>query len=294
MKGIQRMITLFTGLTLFILSPYSMTFGQSQVNFRSNFLEIKTDAHIAEWDFYYSNVDDKPSSLYVDLGLYNVAPIEDKKNFVWISIRMNQAQRDGLSSSGENKILEQIENKLVSKIQSKCNSVYVGSLTSNGSRDFYFYIDDTNLYEKEVTGVMSGYPQYTFDYGKKPDENWNGYFKFIYPSPMQFQSIQNRRVIDQLQSNGDKLTKLRDVDHWINFKTKKDRDLFLYKIKFEGFTVVSWTYDKKANELPYKLHIKRFDKVDWSSVDTYVIHLWKVAKECGGDYDSWQTSVVKN
>ncbi|MEO7314395.1 MAG: DUF695 domain-containing protein [Ginsengibacter sp.] len=294
MKGIQTITIFFIGLTIILLSPCSKTIGQSLSNFKSTFLQIKTDDHIAEWDFYFSNVDDKPSALFVDLGLHTVAPIEDKSNFIWISIKMNHAQQDGLSSSGENKLLGEMEDKLVRKIQSKYNSVYVGRLTSNGSRDLYFYVEDTPLYEKVIEEVMNAYPQYKFDFGTKKDEDWRGYFNFIYPSPQQFQSLQNRRVIDQLQKKGDKLTKLRDVDHWINFKSKKDRDLFLYKIKFEGFTVISWTLDNKSAELPYKLHIKRFDKVDWSSVDTYVIHLWKVAKECQGDYDSWETSVVKN
>ncbi len=108
----------------------------------------------------------------------------------------------------------------------------MGRLTSNGNRDFYFYVEDTTLYSNALSEVMTAFPEYQFDYGAKKDENWSGYFDFLYPSPQQFQSIQNRRIIDQLEKNGDKLTKMRDVDHWIYFKTKRDQDSFLHKIQF--------------------------------------------------------------
>jgi regulator of RNase E activity RraB len=109
-----------------------------------------------------------------------------------------------------------------------------------------------------------------------------------------FRSIQNRRVVDQLEKGGDKLTKAREVDHWLYFKTEKDRETFLLKIKTEGFSIVDKDFDNSLGTLPYRLHIKRVDKVDLESVDIYVIHLWELATECNGDYDGWETSVEKN
>ena len=291
MKGIQTNIILFIGLTIISIGLFSKTFGQSQTKLQTTISETKADDHKQEWDYYFSNVDNKLSSLFLDLGLYKVAPLEDKSNFVWISIKMNSAGDDGLSSSGESELLGKIESKLVAKLQSKFHSTYVGRLTSNGYRDFYFYVGDTIQYGKALSEVMLVYPEYGFKYGSKTDESWSGYFDFLYPSPLQFQIIQNRRVIDQLEKNGDKLTKLRDVDHWIYFRTKSDRDLFLNKIRLDGFKVLSRDYDKKSGGLPYKLHIQRIDRVDWKSVDAYVIYLWKLANECNGVYDGWETSV---
>ena len=294
MKAIQADIILFIALTLIPLSPFSKIFGQSQTDFPPPISQSKTDNHMPEWDYYFSNVDDKLSSLFVDLGLYKVAPLEDKFNFIWISVKMNNARVDGLSSSGESELLGTIEEKLVAQIYATFNSTYAGSLTSNGHKDFYFYIEDTTSYDNVLKEFIKVYPEYRFDYGSKIDKKWSGYFDFLYPSPQQFQSIQNRRVIDRLEKNGDKLIKMREVDHWIYFKTKKDQNLFLNKILFDGFTVVTKEYDKKSGGLPYKLHIKRIDKVDWNSVDAYVVYLWKLASDCNGIYDGWETSVEKD
>ncbi len=239
-------------------------------------------------------MNDKLGSIFVDLGLRKVAPIADKPNVVWVSIKMNNPREDGLSSQEESGLLGDIEDALVQKIISKHNAIYVGRLTSSGDRDLYFYFGDTTLYDKTISEVMVTYPKYQFDFGSKEDKEWGGYFDFLYPLPQQFQSIQNRRVIEQLEKGGDKLTKERDVFHWIYFKSDSDREKFLEKIKNDKFSIVDKGSDKSWGEFAYRLQIKRVDKVDQKSVDEYVIYLWKLANEMGGEYDGWETSIEKD
>jgi len=199
--------------------------------------------HQEEWEFYFSNVNDKLGSLFVDLGNRKVAPLADKPNVVWVSIKMNNPREDGLSSQEESGQLGEIEDALVDKIISKHNSIYVGRLTSAGDRDLYFYFGDTTLYDKTISEVMVAYPKYQFYFGAKEDKEWGGYFDFLYPLPQQHQSIQNRQVIEQLEKGGDKLTKAREVDHWIFFKNENDRETFLNKINKDGFSIVDKDFD---------------------------------------------------
>jgi len=254
---------------------------------------VTKDEYQEEWEFYFSNVDDKFASIFVDLGLRKIAPITDKPNVVWISIKMNNAREDGLSSQEESELLGVIEDALVDRISVKHNSIYIGRLTSAGDRNLYFYFGDTILYDKTVSEVMVAYPKYQFDFGTKEDKEWDGYFNFLYPTPQQFQCIQNRRVIDQLEKGGDKLSKQREVFHWIYFKSDSDREKYLDKIKNDNFTIVDKGSDKSWGEFAYRLEIKRVDKVDINSVNEYVIYLWKLANEIGGEYDGWETSVEK-
>ncbi len=250
-------------------------------------------SHEEDWDFYFSNVDDIIGSFYVDLGLAKVAPLADKPNLVWVSVNMNTPREDGLSSSEEFDNLSAIENRLQEFIINKHNSTYAGRLTTDGRRDFYFYMGDTTLYDKTISESLVAFPTYTFDFGIKEDNKWEQYLNFMYPNPRQFQSIQNRRVIDNLEKNGDSLTTPRQVDHWIYFKTDSDRSDFLKKIEPLKFDIVSGDERTSFADFPYKLHISRIDKVDLNSVDDYVLDLWEFANECNGDYDGWETSVEK-
>jgi uncharacterized protein (TIGR01619 family) len=251
-------------------------------------------SHEEEWDFYFSNVDDILGSFYVDLGLAKIAPLSEKPNLVWVSVNMNNHREDGLSSNEEFNILAAIEDKLQELIVSKHNSIYAARLTTDGRRDFYFYMGDTTLYDKTISESMVAYPSYTFDFGIKEDRLWESYFDFMYPNRRQFQSLQNRRVVDNLEKNGDTLTKPRQVDHWIYFKTENDRKAFLSEIESLNFNIISEHEKTSFGDFPYKLHISRVDKVDLDSVDEYVLDLWQLAEECNGDYDGWETSVEKD
>lgn len=286
------------GTTILAFTTTAFTMGLFDKLFGKTNQQAKTSAakaeHQEEWEFYFSKVNDKIGSFFVDLGLHKAAPMTNRPNVVWVSIKMNHPREDGLSSQEESGILGDIEDSLVDKIKSKHNAIYAGRLTSAGDRDLYFYFGDTTLYDKTISEVMVAFPKYQFDFGAKEDKEWSGYFDFLYPLPEQFQSIQNRRVIEQLEKAGDKLTKEREVFHWIYFKSDGDREKFLKTIKNDNFTIVDKTTDKSWGEFPYRLQIKRVDKVDQDSVDEYVIYLWRLAQEIGGNYDGWETSIEKD
>lgn len=252
-----------------------------------------TNSHEEDWDFYFSNVDDIVGSFYVDLGLAKVAPLVDKPNLVWVSVNMTNPREDGLSSTEEFDALSAIEDRLQEFINSKHNSIYAGRLTTDGRRDFYFYVGDTTLHDKTISESMVAFPTYSFEFGTKQDNEWEQYFSFMYPDPRQFQSIQNRRVVDNLEENGDPLTKERQVDHWIYFNTENDRETFLSKIKDQNFQIINQDFDKESPDFPYSLQIARVDKVDIESVNDYILNLWELAEECNGNYDGWETSVEK-
>lgn len=278
---------------LISMGLFNKLFGKKSAEKATATIQLKAH-HQEEWEFYFSNVNDKLGSLFVDIGLYNVASMKDKPNILWVSIKMNNPREDGLSSQEESEILGNIEDILIDKITSEQNSIYVGRLTSAGDRVFYFYVENSKGFDKVISETMAVYPNYQYDFDSKEDKEWQGYFEFLYPLPQQFQSIQNRRVIDNLEKNGDNLTKEREVFHWIYFKSNSDRERFLEKIKNENFLIVTKEYDISLGEFPSQLQIKRVDKVDQNSVDGYVIYLKDLAEELGGDYDGWETSVEKD
>jgi uncharacterized protein (TIGR01619 family) len=245
-----------------------------------------------EWDFYFSNVDDKFSSIAVDLALSRIAPIQSQHNLVWISITMNNPRPDGLSSNEESGILGEIEDAIEASLKNKFEATFCGRLTSNNFRDLYFFLGDSTLYDKSISEIMVAYPNYQYEYGIKEDPDWEGYFDFLYPLPTQMQSILNRRVIDNLESHGDGLTKERPVFHWMYFKSDSDRNRLLERIENDNFDIVNKSHGA-SYEYPFGLQISRVDKVDLNSVDEYVLKLWNLTNEVGGDYDGWETSIEK-
>jgi hypothetical protein len=51
---------------------------------------------------------------------------------------------------------------------------------------------------------------------------------------------------------------------------------------------------KDKTDRCYGLSISRRDKVDWDSVNTVVLDLFELANEMDGDYDGWETCLIKS
>lgn len=251
-------------------------------------------SHEEDWAFYLGNLDDGIGSFYIDLGVAELAPMLDKPNLAWVSLKMNYPREDGLSSSEEFDKLVEIEDALQAFIVKQFAVTYAGRLTTDGQRDFFFYFGETAFSDTAISETMHAFPEYQYEYGVKEDKDWTLYFELLYPNAIQMQRIQNGRVIDNLVENGDALTKKRQVDHWLCFKTENDRQLFLEKIEGDGFSIINQSVNAENIDFPFALQIARVDSVDIDSVNDYAIMLWTIANECDGDYDGWETSIEKD
>lgn len=247
-----------------------------------------------DWAVYFTTVNENQlGSVLVDLGFNNVAPIDSKSNVITITTFMNNPTEDGLSSSEESETLNQIEDYFIDLVVSKYNAVYVGRLKYDSKILSYFYCEKTSDFENLFTEIKNQYPNYQFDYNVKEEKDWRGYFEVIYPSPFEMQVIQNGRVIENLEKHNDKLEKERQVDHWIYFKSETDRENFLNAIAGMNFNIEDKN-TTSTTESPFTLQISRIDKVDYESVNEYVMCLWEKAQEFNGDYDGWETFIVKD
>lgn len=248
--------------------------------------------YISNWSFYFSDVNDKFSSIGTDLNLHNIAPILNQFNVGYLSIKMKLPRENGLSSNEESETLWNIEDKIIKNLDSSnIKFTFTGRLTSNGIRDIYFYIDNTALFENIVHNSMGSFPTYEHIIEHKEDRNWSGYFDFLYPLPRQMQQIQNRNVLEQLEKGGDNLTKSREVFHWIYFYTEHDLNNYETYCLSKGFKVLVKTETDGTEEYSFVLEISRVDKVAYNEIDEYTLELWEKANDLNAQYDGWETSV---
>ncbi|WP_276498380.1 DUF695 domain-containing protein [Pontibacter litorisediminis] len=247
--------------------------------------------HEPDWEFHFRSVDNKPGSIAVDLGLAKIAPVADQPNLLQVSVNIVDPRPDGLSSLQETIVLQSLEDDLEETLRKSCNATYAGRLTSNGQRKVYFYMGEAKDYAEHVQQVMQRYNGHAYTLRLVKDKNWSRYFNFLYPEPEQLQSIKNRKVLEELESNGDDLSKERQVDHWIYFKTEKDRAGFLQSIGNDNYSVITSDFLASSADYPHRLHISRTDKIDHQSIDKVVLHLRRQAQRHNGDYDGWETSI---
>ena len=248
-------------------------------------------AHTENWAPYRRTVDDATAqSIIVDLGLTEIAPVKERPFCLRIDVIMHSPDEHGMISSEEFEVLSAMDDAFESGLAVH-GVTYAGRISGNGKIAVYLYASEPAGIEQSLTAVMAQFPQYKYEHIIDREDGWNSYFHLLYPEPIELRTLHNSLVIDNLQKHGDKLEKARLVEHWVYFSTESDRNKFLESIKGQGFKTEN---GKVPNtDKPFQLKLAREDKVDHDSVDTYILDLWQKARDVGGEYDGWETFIVK-
>jgi hypothetical protein len=157
------------------------------------------------WDFYFTHDGEVPLVIALDLAMGPLAPRADLPERLILSVRMKAPMANGLRASVEAPALFDLEERL-SGVMEAAAWVPVGRVVTRGRSDFIYYgpvgeLPDTPTGEYEVTRLSH------------TDASWDLYRNFLWPGPREWQQMQNRRVVIQLRSHGDRLDASRPIDH---------------------------------------------------------------------------------
>ncbi len=242
-----------------------------------------------EWDFYLCRVDDEVASISVDLGAKAGAPDESRPTLVWVRVHVCQPRENGFPTKPELAALAAIEDRIVEDLKSSENVVYIGRCTCDGARDFYFYGSDGVSCEARLTRSMAAFPDYRHEVGHRDDPDWSVYQDFLYPPERDMQTIQNRRVRDLMDRQGDQPEIERPIDHWIYFDNVNDPSKFERVVVDRGFTVRR----RDAQGDRFLLVVTRSECATLDQIDATTLDLYDLAREYNGEYDGFESPVTK-
>lgn len=243
-----------------------------------------------DWDFYFCRVEDRPASIFLDLGVAT-APIESLPVMGYVRVRMRAPREDGLSGQLEFEALTTLEEAL-ERLQLDSAVAYVGRNTSDGYRDFYFYLGAAEHWPQRVADVMHGFPEYEFESGTRNDPEWTTYFDFLHPSDEDRERIQNRRTCDVLEKQRDHLDCERPIDHWAYFPDRRSRDAFTAEAKTLGYRIEQ-LIEPEGGAHSYGVRLSSVGRPSLHEIDDLTLPLFRAARAHGGKYDGWETQVVR-
>lgn len=247
-----------------------------------------------EWDFYFCRVDDKPASIFVDLGIRADVPIADLVDLTWLRLYLQRPRDEGLTTKDEFQRLCEIEDALSAAIgNAEIPIAYVGRNTSDGTRDFYFYSSNGIATQSILSSAMVPFSEYEFETDGRHDSEWRTYLDFLYPSKREYQKITNGRVLSSLEKSGDNHLIKRDVEHWIYFDVAENRDRFRRAASELGFKVAS-QWDDAPEPRRFGISVTQCTSVDYNTINNAVLQLFDLSKELDGEYDGWETSVERD
>ena len=242
------------------------------------------------WDFFMCRIEGAPASIRTNLALIEVAPLEGLTQRLQFYIKMQNPRPDGLSSNEEYPILCDIEDAIGEKAEAT-GAVLAGVVKSEGFLELWFYTQNAEALAKTCEDALQTFEGYQSGYNIAEDPEWEDYFGFLYPDEFSYQTMQNRKVLMQLEKNGDKMEVPREIDHFIYFKEAAQQQAFAKEAEAKGFKVRfnddEFVEDRKAEgkEYPYMVEATREDSP--LAIDDIVWDLLELASPFEGNYDGW-------
>ena len=248
------------------------------------------------WDFFMCRIEGAPASIRTNLALIEVAPLEGLTQRLQFYIKMQNPRPDGLSSNEEYPILCDIEDAIGEKAEAT-GAVSAGVVKSEGFLELWFYTQNAEDLAKTCEEALQAFEGYQSGYNIAEDPEWEDYFGFLYPDEFSYQTMQNRKVLMQLEKNGDKMEVPREIDHFFYFKEAAQQQAFAKEAEAKGFKVRfnddEFVEDRKAEgkEYPYMVEATREDSP--LDIDDIVWDLLELASPFEGNYDGWGCANVQ-
>jgi regulator of RNase E activity RraB len=274
---------------LLILGLWLVGCKKEETQMQENTQDSTVPEQEDRWECYLFQTKDGPVSNFVNLDAdkrQDGLPIR-----YLVKIRINEPREHGFPTKDEDTVLWELEDVLEKCVHSGKHGYYVGRSTHAGQRTFCYYMrNESTLKETDIENAIARFAQYVPQCTRKYDDKWEYYHDYLYPSPEEMQCIQNRMVVDSLVKNGDSLESPRETDHWIYFSDPSQRNRYRDETVALGFKTRE---ERRLDDGRYCLQIHRVDKVDYRSINNVVLTLFRLAEKYNGEYDGWETFVVK-
>lgn len=218
----------------------------------------------------------------------------DPRNFsLRVRVEFKAPNEQGLPTNEEFPALCELDESLDEAIGG-LGGLYVGRLTVGGARYFYYYSNST---EEELSAAIrevsdsTGY-ELTLEAQEDPDKE--RYFNELFPTDDDWQVIQDMQVLDQLQAAGDNPDNEREIEHWAYFDNQGAADQFAAWAKSEGFTIQKNEADRSEGGEGYVVQFNHVGTTHLGDISNRTIRAGQKARELGGEYDGWGTTVERD
>ncbi|HEY4058940.1 MAG TPA: DUF695 domain-containing protein [Kofleriaceae bacterium] len=234
-----------------------------------------------EFDFYPCPVDGAPASIYVNLRFEDEA-VGGADTLYTVGIRMRDKGEHGIGSSEEGADLNLVEESVITRAI-ELGITYVGRLRTAGVWEIVLYGPAEHLAALQtIAAEHAGHRR--LEARAVRDADWSYYKEVLLPDAERRQWMDDRRMVQILTEQGDRLPVPRRVDHRIAFPTTEARDAFIAAVSAAGFRTGVADSDHVA-------HVYRTDAIELDHIHEVVMTLIDSAAPHQGRYERWEAGI---
>ena len=245
------------------------------------------------WESYMKPIEGRPAMVAFNAEATDSASAGEFGVLGYVKVRLRFPTGKGFVDDAESDGLGFIEDQLEMEALRYRIGKYVGRILSNGEVHFIFYLRYDFEWSDVVGEAMRHFPQYGYECGSRMDTEWEVYRNLLSPTEREWQMIHNHRTCDRLRAGGDDLQQRRAIEHRAFFETSEGRRNFASAIAEEGFSIQGELSPTKERPW-FGLQFYRIDSPHYYDIDALTLSLIELGVRFGGQYDGWETSLVRS
>ncbi|HQS99104.1 MAG: hypothetical protein B7Y26_11945 [Hydrogenophilales bacterium 16-64-46] len=243
------------------------------------------------WQTFPCTMGDHVAFITYDHAIRTELEVLPFSNCARFEVTLKDPDDRGLPHGDEFSWLNDVEDYL-SRGLTEARAVPVGRITTNGRRYLFYYTSQDEVTSEAVAREAAASHGYVISLTHALDSERSHYWNELFPTDDDRQVIQDMRVEDSLREEGDPLTTPREVDHWAYFHKASDRQRFVEAVT-EHFAAIE-LYETPDNARGiFTAKLVHTSLPDYRSMNKFTMLLNRAAKDSGGDYDGWETSVCR-
>lgn len=242
----------------------------------------------ADWVTFMRASDDAAMVIHVDAGAMPSAG-GHLRHLVTLRLDARAWRENGFPSADDFEDVYALEDSLDKGLDAYTER-YVGRQVGKQGYMLYVYAELPEHTQESLRKLTSNLASRRPRLDLREDPDWEVYRRTLYPTDDEWQRIKDEQVLARLREHDDDLTKPREVDHWLYFESRDGLDRVAEILAADGFRVVDQT-PPSDEESRWTLHVTRVDSVEPDKISEVTIRLLHLAREHGGEYDGWGTSV---
>lgn len=248
----------------------------------------------ADFDFYITTASERSIAVLLDMNAIEHAPLETHPLRLTVRVRMKEPRGDGLRSREEAEPLFELEDRLISTVETTCGAIYVGRSVVAGYTYLVFYATEEPEvpFPRLAAVVTEAARDYPVGVTRERDEAWTFYRETLYPEEHQRLLMSNRRVVENFTKAGDDGTTARPIDHVAVFPSPTAAEAAAAELRAAGFETDETTPELDAPEGTTRLAFHRLDALAAGHMDDVTLAITDLLERHGGTYDGWGATIV--
>jgi hypothetical protein len=230
-------------------------------------------------EFFQRQEEDTLVSIEIDMNAYAYS-----KKYSWLFSIFIKFEADANNEESYEEFLETKESLIIA-LEHDNKAKFVGLRVIEGWSEFYFYADSSKDLDNIVSKMLKP-SNYAYESNVVKDAKWDFHHKNLSPTDLELAHIQSEKIIFLLEEEGDDLSVVRPVEHYVSFITPTQKNRFINTLSIEGLTLKD---EIQSDEFEHGLALVKNHALDSESVKTVVTQVYEAVKKEQGFYEGWST-----